>query len=128
MFPGISGFRKVPEGSGRFRKVPARFRQGSGKFREGSGKVPERSGKVPEGSGRFRRVLEGSGFVDESFGSRLRKVPVGSTTFWFNVRPFCYVLLPETYFAVFLRSYTDLCLMYTCSFSFRHKCRYFVVF
>ena len=38
------------------------------------------------------------------------------------------ILLPETYFAVFLRSYTDLCLMYTGSFSFRRKCRYFFAF
>ena len=43
MYAGVGSggrFRKVPEGSGRFRKV-------------GSG----RSRKVPEGSGEFRRVL-----------------------------------------------------------------------
>ena len=55
-------FRKVPEGSGRFRRVPVCVPEGSGGFR-----------KVPESSGvcwcRFRRQLaEGCG--------GLRRVPV----------------------------------------------------
>ena len=67
-------FRKVPEGSGRFRRIPACAGVGSGggfrKVPDGSGVcwrrfrrwVPEGSERlVPEGLGRFWRVPESSG-------------------------------------------------------------------
>ena len=68
--------RKVPEGSGRFRRVPACAGVGSGgRFR----KVPKGwFRKVLEGSGGFRRVPARVGVGSRG---RVRKVPEGSEEF-----------------------------------------------